>query len=907
MSLRRNIVAIRRRAEQEPSAEIPPSAAFTATPVTGAAPLTVSVNASGSTDVDGTIVSYAWNWGDGTTGSGVIANHSYTSDGNYTITLTVTDNDGHTGTASQPVEVASSAVAPVASFTRTPANGEYPLVVNVDASGSSDPDGSISSYAWNWGDGTADGSGVTTTHTYTAQGTYTITLTVTDNDTLTSQATRTVQVNAPQTWPVTMTTEDTTWCMIHLSWTNNYGQREPWVLQRREDTNFTTPDLNAPQSYDNFIWLSHGPSVTRYKDLHNWEQAGKTFYYRATAVLNLASVKKYGIAPVFGAWETGVGTLDDLPSGWGVTNASVTADDATNGWAAIKAAAAARASAGGGIVQLPAGTIRCWPTDAAVQEYGGSGGQLYKANGASSQGAMLSGQLSNVVLQGHLDAQGNPATILNMRMWNDRPPTDWLVELTSGGTDPTNDAHITRISRFGFWLVGASGTDVENIQLRRLKINGGAVPVNSGKEPGTTGDNARYQWDESHWVMKGFHNSRNWLIEDVRTVNWRAENFYTGGFGHEKIKLVRVNATQSNSSITSFSADVEYEDCYFADAANALIESATHSLAGDDSDPAMTSPFSSLRVYHDTIVRRLRGRCLDQSSAGVFKSLPGARNFAGIHIFNQKDTFQSVTDCVIEDFWQRAYGPWYECEDGFVYNNLFRNAVRQDVHWLDFRPAVNALYKLSGGMENMWIFDNVLSLNKHIWNGGSIYYVQTGLASMNDTWIEQLLVQGNGNQVRRVTQDSYQAGSGRDGFVLKDWTKTNLGTDAYGMIEDLTDSAGNPTGTRILPLMEDMDFFANERYVTPTDPLFNVQWYHTVLRSSTSDTDFYVRPRNLSLCPVGQVFILQAARSTDRLRLAASTAWNTWTSEVVVNPGQVLRVTVVNDGGTRKLEYTSLT
>ncbi|MBO9625103.1 MAG: PKD domain-containing protein [Microbacterium sp.] len=84
-------------------------------------------------------------------------------------------------------------VAPTASFT-TAASG---LTANVDASASTDSDGTIASYAWNWGDGSAAGSGVTASHAYGAAGTYTVTLVVTDNAGATGTTTRQVTVTAP--------------------------------------------------------------------------------------------------------------------------------------------------------------------------------------------------------------------------------------------------------------------------------------------------------------------------------------------------------------------------------------------------------------------------------------------------------------------------------------------------------------------------------------------------------------------------------------------------------------------------------------------------------------------------------------------------------------------------------------
>ncbi len=81
----------------------PPVASFTYT----ANNLTVSFDASGSTDPDGTIVSYSWNFGDGGTGSLVKVNHTYSIAGTYLVTLVVTDNLGATGSQAQNVSVTS--------------------------------------------------------------------------------------------------------------------------------------------------------------------------------------------------------------------------------------------------------------------------------------------------------------------------------------------------------------------------------------------------------------------------------------------------------------------------------------------------------------------------------------------------------------------------------------------------------------------------------------------------------------------------------------------------------------------------------------------------------------------------------------------------------------------------------
>ena len=80
-----------------------PVAAFGST-VTGAS---VDVNATSSNDPDGSVVSYAWEFGDGASGTGVTASHAYSAPGTYTVRLTVTDNAGATGVVTHPVTIAS--------------------------------------------------------------------------------------------------------------------------------------------------------------------------------------------------------------------------------------------------------------------------------------------------------------------------------------------------------------------------------------------------------------------------------------------------------------------------------------------------------------------------------------------------------------------------------------------------------------------------------------------------------------------------------------------------------------------------------------------------------------------------------------------------------------------------------
>lgn len=162
--------------------------------------LTCDFDARGSSDPDGSIATFAWTLGDGSSGSGATLSHTYGSAGTWSVSLTVTDDDGASSNTTRQVEVAAANLPPTASFVATCDN----LACSFDAAASGDSDGTIASYAWDFGDANV-GTGETVNHTYAAAGDYVVTLTVTDDrggagsasDTLSVTEPGLIQVGAP--------------------------------------------------------------------------------------------------------------------------------------------------------------------------------------------------------------------------------------------------------------------------------------------------------------------------------------------------------------------------------------------------------------------------------------------------------------------------------------------------------------------------------------------------------------------------------------------------------------------------------------------------------------------------------------------------------------------------------------
>ena len=144
-----------------------------------------------STDPDGIITSWEWDFGDGMISSDQNPSHQYINKGVYTVRLTVTDNDGLTNTVEQTITLRN--FPPTASFTYSPSEptvGEEVLFSDA----SSDPEGQpITAWTWDFGDGLTS-TEENPIHTYETSGSFQVTLIVIDDEGLEGTYSTTIEV-----------------------------------------------------------------------------------------------------------------------------------------------------------------------------------------------------------------------------------------------------------------------------------------------------------------------------------------------------------------------------------------------------------------------------------------------------------------------------------------------------------------------------------------------------------------------------------------------------------------------------------------------------------------------------------------------------------------------------------------
>ncbi len=222
------------------------AAALTASPATGQAPLQVTLDASASRG-PAAIASYAFNAGDGTTPtgpqSGATSSHTYTTAGTFTASVTVTDSAGATATTTTTVTVSATPPPPAnvaAALVASPVTGTAPLVVTLDADGST----GATSYVFVPGDGTPATpvqAAATFRHTYTSPGTFTPTVHATGAGGTDSASTTVTVSPAPSPTMALVTTGDTgrarfSWTVDASSATSPNGRITSWTINFGDGT-----------------------------------------------------------------------------------------------------------------------------------------------------------------------------------------------------------------------------------------------------------------------------------------------------------------------------------------------------------------------------------------------------------------------------------------------------------------------------------------------------------------------------------------------------------------------------------------------------------------------------------------------------------------------------------------------
>ena len=158
-----------------------PSFIVTPTPVTTLTPVTFDASATRDEGTQcGSRCIYSWDFGDGSSGTGMVVTHEFRNPATYVVRLTVTDARGQSVTTSQTVTVAATP-APTAEFTWSPAapRAGQDIFFNAQAS-SAAPGHALVAYDWDFGSGRT-GSGVTIAKRYDAPDTYNVTLKVHDD------------------------------------------------------------------------------------------------------------------------------------------------------------------------------------------------------------------------------------------------------------------------------------------------------------------------------------------------------------------------------------------------------------------------------------------------------------------------------------------------------------------------------------------------------------------------------------------------------------------------------------------------------------------------------------------------------------------------------------------------------
>jgi hypothetical protein len=176
-------------------------------PYQGDVNMTIVFDGSRSSDPDGTIATWSWLFGDHTNGTGKIVNHSYPQPGVYTVTLTVTDDEGAADVATASCVITQPNRPPTRPSITGPTHGSKNSSLTYTVV-STDPDNDTLRYFIVWGDQTSydntsvflpSGTSFSCSHRWTVPGIYTLTVHTSDNKTDSAPASFTVLIDVAYT------------------------------------------------------------------------------------------------------------------------------------------------------------------------------------------------------------------------------------------------------------------------------------------------------------------------------------------------------------------------------------------------------------------------------------------------------------------------------------------------------------------------------------------------------------------------------------------------------------------------------------------------------------------------------------------------------------------------------------
>jgi PKD repeat protein len=221
-------------------ANAPPNASFTNSCIQLQCTFT-----DGSTDSDGSVTGWSWNFGDNTTATTPNPSHTYTSGGTYTVTLIATDDKGSTASSSKVITVTAPTpnTAPTAAFEVACA-----ALVCQFTNRSTDVDGTINAWEWTFLPEGASAATRNMSYTYPGPGTYIVTLQVTDDDGATNQLSKAIAVTTAIKLGVTGQVDATRQYMT-LTWSGATGT----AVNISRDAKHLKKDVNDGEYIDSIL------------------------------------------------------------------------------------------------------------------------------------------------------------------------------------------------------------------------------------------------------------------------------------------------------------------------------------------------------------------------------------------------------------------------------------------------------------------------------------------------------------------------------------------------------------------------------------------------------------------------------------------------------------------------------